>query len=209
MSGVSQATLTYWTWYSLEKNWDYAYLSVSTDGGRTWQIVQTPSGTDYNPVNSNYGWGYTGNSGGGDRPQWIHESVDLSRYAGQKIKVQFNVINDLAVNLPGFAIDDVSVPQINYADDFESGGGGWQSGGFVRTNNFVPQHYVVQLVATGLDGHHTVSRLPLNDDNTASWDVPLSRLRDAVLIVSPMAVKTTEVAHFNWSAAEKSSATQK
>lgn len=203
LSGVSQATLTYWTWYSLEKNWDYAYLSVSTDGGRTWQIVQTPSGTDYNPVNSNYGWGYTGNSGGGDRPQWIHESVDLSRYAGQKIKVQFNVINDLAVNLPGFAIDDVSVPQINYADDFESGGGGWQSGGFVRTNNFVPQHYVVQLVATGLDGHHTVSRLPLNDDNTASWDVPLSRLRDAVLIVSPMAVKTTEVAHFNWSAAQK------
>ena len=209
LAGVDRATLSYWTWYSLEENWDYAYLSISTDGGRTWQIVETPSGTDYDPVNSNYGWGYTGNSGGGQTPQWIQETIDLSRYAGQKIHVQFNVVNDLAVNLPGFALDDVTVPEIGYVDDFERGDGGWHSGGFVRTNNFVPQRFIAQLVATQPDGRHTVTRLPFNDDNTARWDVPLSQLRDAVLIISPMAAKTTEVAHFNWSAAEKSAAAEK
>lgn len=202
LSGVDRATLSYWTWYSLEENWDYAYLSLSTDGGRTWQIVNTPSGTDYDPVNSNYGWGYTGNSGG-ESPQWIQETVDLSAYAGQKIQVQFNVVNDLAVNLPGLALDDVTVPEIGYVEDFESSDGGWQAGGFVRTNNFVPQRFIAQLVATQPDGSHTVTRLPLNDDNTARWNVPLSQLRSAVLIISPMAAKTTEVAHFNWSAAEK------
>ena len=203
LSGVKQATLKYWTWYALEEDWDYAYLTVSADGGQRWQIIHAPATTDSNPVNANYGWGYTGNSGGGDQPQWLQETVDLSQYAGQKILVRFEVINDLAVNLPGLAIDDVSVSEINYTDDFESGEGGWQSAGWLRTNNFVPQGYVVQLVSFGQDGTTTVSRLPLNADNTARWSVPLSQLRRARLIVSAMAPKTTEIADFNWSAEEK------
>jgi immune inhibitor A len=203
LSNVKQATLKYWTWYALEKDWDYAYLTVSDDGGQRWHIIRTPSSTDSNPVNSNYGWGYTGKSGGGDQPVWIQESVDLSQYAGKKILVRFEVINDLAVNLPGLAIDDVSVPEINYADDFESGDGGWQSAGWLHTNNFVPQSYVAQLISFGQDGTPSVSRLPINADNTARWSVPLSQLRSARLIVSAMAPKTTEIAGFNWSAEEK------
>ncbi|MBP7686610.1 MAG: immune inhibitor A [Thermoflexales bacterium] len=203
LSGVSQITLKYWAWYALEKDWDYAYLSVSEDGGQRWQIIQAPSTTDSDPVNANYGWGYTGNSGGGEQPTWIEETVDLSSYAGKKVLVRFEVINDLAVNLPGLAIDDVRVPEINYADDFETGDGGWQSGGWLRTNNFVPQSYVVQLISFGQDGTTSVSRLPINADNTARWTVPLSRLRRAVVVVSAMALRTTEVAGFNWSAEEK------
>lgn len=203
LSGVTKATLKYWAWYALEKDWDYAYLTISADGGQRWQIIQAPSTTDSDPVNANYGWGYTGNSGGGDQPTWIEETVDLSQYAGQKILVRFEVINDLAVNLPGLAIDDVSVPEINYADDFEKGEGGWQSGGWLHTNNFVPQSYVVQLISFGQDGTTTVSRLPVNADNTARWSVPLSQLRRAVLVVSAMALRTTEVAGYNWSAEEK------
>lgn len=202
LSGVSRATLKYWTWYALEKDWDYAYLTVSDDGGQRWQIIQAPSTTDSDPVNANYGWGYTGNSGG-DQPVWIEETVDLSQYAGKKILVRFEVINDLAVNLPGMAIDDVSVPEINYADDFEAGEGGWQSGGWLHTNNFVPQSYVVQLVSFSQAGTTTVSPLPVNADNTARWSVPLSQLRRAVVVVSAMAPRTTEVAGYNWSAEEK------
>ena len=119
LSDVKNATLKYWTWYDLEKDWDYAYLSVSEDGGQTWKLVKAPSMTDSNPTNANYGWGYTDKSGGGDRAEWIQESVDLSPYAGKKIVVAFDVINDLAVNRPGFAIDDVEVPELNYQTDFE------------------------------------------------------------------------------------------
>ena len=203
LSSVTKATLKYWAWYALEKDWDYAYLTVSDDGGQRWQIIRTPSATDSNPVNENYGWGYTGKSGGGEQPTWIQESVDLSQFAGKKILVRFEVINDLAVNLPGVAIDDVSVPEINYADDFEKGDGGWQSAGWLRTNNFVPQSYDVQLISFGQDGTTSVSRLPINADNTAHWSVPLSQLRRAVVVVSAMAPKTTEIAGFNWSAEEK------
>jgi immune inhibitor A len=203
LSNVKNATLKYWTWYDLEKDWDYAYLSVSEDGGKTWKLVKAPSMTDSNPTNANYGWGYTNKSGGGDRAEWIQETVDLSPYAGKKIIVAFDVINDLAVNRPGLAIDDVEVPEINYQTDFEQDNGGWQSAGWIRTNNFVPQRYVAQLVSFGKDGQTSVAQLPVNGDNTAKWDIPLSQLEKAMVVVSPMASKTTEVARYSWSAQEK------
>jgi hypothetical protein len=203
LSGVKNATLKYWTWYDLEKDWDYAYVSVSEDGGQTWQLVKAPSMTDSNPVNSNYGWGYTGKSGGSDRAEWIQESIDLTPYAGKKVIVAFDVINDLAVNRPALALDDMEVPEIAYRTDFEQDDGGWQPAGWIRTNNFVPQKYIVQLVSFGKDGKLDVSRLPVNDDNTARWDIPLSQLEKAIVVVSPMASKTTEVARYSWTAQEK------
>ncbi len=203
LSSVKNATLNYWTWYDLEENWDYGYVSVSADGGQTWQLLHAPTMTNTNPVNANYGWGYTGKSGGGDRAEWIQESIDLTPFAGRKILVAFDVINDQGVNRPGMAVDDVSVPEINYHADFEQDDGGWQPAGWVRTNNFVPQNYIVQLVSFAPNGQPTVSRLPVNEDNTAHWDIPLSQLQKAIIVVSPMASWTTEVARYNWSAQEK------
>ncbi len=206
LSNVKSATLKYWAWYSLEKDWDYGYVDVSTDGGKTWKILKTPSGTDTNPNNNNYGWGYTSSSGTGGtnaKPQWIQESVDLSEYAGKKIVIGFEVVNDLAVNLPGLAIDDVAIPEINYTADFEKDDGGWQPTGWVRTNNFVPQTFILQLVSFGQDGISSVARLPLKDDNTGQWDVPLSTLKQAVIVISPTALKSSEPALFQWSITEK------
>ena len=203
LSTVQNATLKYWTWYDLEEDWDYAYVSVSEDGGQTWKLLKAPSMTDSNPTNANYGWGYTGKSGGGDRAEWIQESIDLTPYAGKKISIAFDVINDLAVNRPALALDDVEVPEIGYRTDFEQDDGGWQTAGWIRTNNFVPQQYVVQLVSFGKDGQTEIARLPVNDDNTAQWTIPLSQLEKAIVVVSPMASKTTEVAHYSWIAQEK------
>lgn len=204
LSSVKQATLNYWTWYDLEKDWDYAYVSVSEDGGQTWKLLQAPSMTDSDPTNANYGWGYTGKSGGGeDRAEWIQESIDLTPYAGKKISIAFDVINDLAVNRPALALDDVEVPEINYQTDFEQDEGGWQPAGWIRTNNFVPQRYVVQLISFSKDGQIEVSHLAVNEDNTAQWDIPLSQLEKAIIVVSPMASKSTEVARYSWTMSEK------
>jgi hypothetical protein len=203
LSNVKNATLKYWAWYDIEENFDYAYVSVSQDGGQTWQLARAPSMTGSNPSNNGYGWGYTGKSGRGDQAQWIQESIDLTPYVGKNIIVAFDVINDLSVNRPGLALDDVEVPEINYHTDFEQDDGGWQAAGWIRTDNFVPQKYVVQLVSFGQDGQVKVSRLPVNDDNTAHWDVPLSQLGKAIVVVSPMASKTTEVARYRWAAQQK------
>ncbi|NIQ55871.1 MAG: hypothetical protein GWN71_21630, partial [Gammaproteobacteria bacterium] len=63
LSGVEQATLTYWAWYDIEPGYDYATVEVSTDGGERWQTLSTTAGTDADPHGNNPGWGYTGRSG--------------------------------------------------------------------------------------------------------------------------------------------------
>jgi len=196
LTGQPAATLTFWTWFDLEKDWDYAYVEASTDGGQTWKILKTPGGTDTNPNGNSYGWAYTGKSGGKNEAEWVEQSVDLKEVAGKKIMLRFEVINDDAFNLPGMALQDIRIPEINYAYNADSGDGGWQAQGFIRTNNLEPERYSIQLVSTGSDGTTQVKRLPLADDQTGHWDVPLSQLKNAVLVLSALARTTTEPAPY-------------
>src|SRR5258708_15986989 len=130
LTGLTKATLNYHTWFELEKDFDFAYVEASADGGSTWTMLKTPAGTDRNTTGSNYGWGYTGYSGGGDAGQWLNESVDLSAYAGKKIQLRFEYITDQAVTLPGIMVDDISVPELKYPTYFQKDDGGWKSEGF-------------------------------------------------------------------------------
>jgi hypothetical protein len=52
------------------------------------------------------------------------------------------------------------------------------------------------LIRFGLDGRTTVERLTLADDQTGRWDVPLSQLKNAVLVISALARTTTEPAPY-------------
>jgi hypothetical protein len=192
LTGLSQATLRFWTWYDIEVDWDYGYVMASGDDGATWQILRGPSSTDTNPNGNSYGWGYTGHSGGG--PSWIEEQIDLSAYAGQQVLVRFEYITDDALNSPGWAIDDIAIPELDYQDDVEGGDGGWLAEGFIRTNNFVPQGYLVQLISFGPET--TVQRLPLGEDQSARWSLVLADADHGVLLVSALAPVTTEPANY-------------
>ena len=196
LTGQSAATLTFWTWFDIEKDWDYAYVEASTDGGKTWKLLKTPGGTETNPNGNSYGWAYTGKSGGKQQAEWIEQSVDLKEVTGKKILLRFEVITDDALNLPGMALQDIHIPEINYAYNADSGDDGWQAQGFIRTNNLEPEKYSVQLISTGSDGKTQVKRLPLADDQTGHWDVPLSQLKSAVLVLSALARTTTEPAPY-------------
>lgn len=138
--------LSYWVWYDIEEGWDYLYLVISSDGGETWEILETPSGTDEDRSGASYGWAYTGLSGSGDDPQWIEESVDLSDYAGTEILIRFEYITDAAVNGDGLLLDDVRIGSVGYDEDFEEHDGGWDGRGFVRLYNRLPQTYSLILV---------------------------------------------------------------
>ena len=191
------ATLQFWTWFDVEKDWDYFYVEASADGGKTWKILKTPDSTDSNPNGNSYGWALTGKSGGNaDTAEWVEESVDLSEFAGKKISVRFEYITDDALNLPGVALQDIRIPEINYAYNADSGDGGWQSQGFVRTNDLEPEKYSVQLISFAADGTTQIQRLPLADDQTGQWNVPLSQLKNAVLVLSALARTTTEPAPY-------------
>lgn len=87
LTGVSTAHLSWWEWYDLENNYDFAEVYVSTDGSE-WErlLVYTGSGTE-----------------------WRRRILDLSAYAGQRLLVMFNLRTDYSVTRQGWYIDDVAL----------------------------------------------------------------------------------------------------
>lgn len=195
LRGVPRATLRYRIWYDLEEGWDYAYVSVSTDGGQRWTMLRTPSGTDANPNHNNLGWGYTGVSGGGERPRWITETVDLTPYAGQVIRLRFEVVTDDAVNRPGVALDAIEIPEIGLRDGAEEEAG-WEAEGWARVAPEVPVRFALQVLRLRRDGEARVERLPLRPDGTGEGLVEAGPDRRVVLAISALARFTTEPAPY-------------
>jgi hypothetical protein len=171
----------YWTWYDIEEDWDYVYLVASADGGENWEIIRTPSSTDTDPSGNSYGWAYTGYSGGGNEPVWIQESVDLSRFAGQEVILQFEYITDAAVNGEGLLLDDLSIAAIGYSEDFEQDEGGWDLAGWVRLYNSIPQTYIVVLVEHGSE--IVVREIELDDARHAEVPIEFSSDMDEVTLI--------------------------
>jgi len=190
--------LNYWTWFDLEKGYDYLYLEASLDG-KTWEILNTPSGTDSNPAGNSYGWGYTGLSGGSSNSaQWIQQSVDLSKYAGKKVMLRFEYVTDAGVTGSGFLLDDVSIPQTGYFADFETGNVGWEGDGFVRIQNFLPQTFRVDLITLG--STTTVQPLSLSATNTIEVPVKIGEdTNEVILVVSGTTRFTREKAIYTYS----------
>ncbi|HDQ72227.1 MAG TPA: hypothetical protein ENN19_09035 [Chloroflexi bacterium] len=197
LSDTDQATLEFWTWYDIEEDWDYAYVEISADDGKTWEILKTPSGTGTNPNGNSFGWAYTGRSGGGGTAEWIQEQIDISSYAGQEVLIRFEYITDDAVNRPGFVLDDVSIPEIDYFSDFEQDEDGWEPAGFIRHANVLPQRWLVQQILFGPET--SVQRLELEEDQTGSWTIPLDNdTNRAIITISGLAPVTTEIGSYSY-----------
>lgn len=193
LSGVSSATLDFWTWYYIEDLWDYAYFTVSTDGGATWTPLATGRTTSEDPHGNAYGPGYTGQSGG-----WVQESVDLTPYAGQEILLRFEYITDDAVTQPGLILDDISIPEIGFSDDVENGDNGWVSEGWLRMDNILPQYFLVQVVQPGNPESPVTRLLTEGDAPQGEWTITVGGdLGDAVLVVAGLTPVTTESAAYS------------
>lgn len=93
--------LRFWTWYSIETNWDYAYVQLSTDGGNSFVNLEGNITTDYNPHGGNRGNGITGNSGG-----WVFAEFPLDDYAGQSALLAMRYITDGWTTYEGFYADE-------------------------------------------------------------------------------------------------------
>jgi len=205
LTSVKNATLTFWTWYDIEPDFDYAYVEASTDG-QHWKTLPGQNTTNTDPNGANYGNGYTGKSGTADKKapaKWIQEKIDLSEYVGKKVQVRFEYLTDAAVTHAGFFVDDVAVPEINYRDDVEQGAGSWQAKGFIRHANVLPQQWLVQLITVGKT-ETTVEKLPLANDQTGQWTVHLGTDVDhAVLTISGLTPVTTEPAQYWFAVTQK------
>lgn len=193
---TSPISIKYWTWYDLEEGYDYVYVSASVDGEH-WQILTTPSGTGLNPTGSNFSWGYNGRSGGGETPQWIEETVDLSQFAGEVVQLRFDYVTDAAVNGEGFLIDDISIPQAGYYTDFELDTSGWETIGWVRIDNILPQTFQLALIKYGDE----ISVEYINVNSDLSVEIPLDfgdEIDEVVLVVTATTRYTRQPAAYEF-----------
>jgi immune inhibitor A len=194
LRGATAPKLSYWTWYEIEKDYDYAYVAVATDGAARWTTLAAPATTRDDPNGSNLGNGYTDNSGGGRTPAWIQQEVDLTPYAGKEIQLRFEYVTDGALNLHGMAIDDIVITGL-LSDDAESDNG-WKAEGFVRSTNLVAQRFAVQLLRFTASGTSVERRTV--DAGTLDLDVDTSAdRRPPLLAVTGFAVRTTQPVPFS------------
>lgn len=194
LTAVSEATLNFWTWYELEDGYDFAYVRVSADGGQSWEILEPLF-----PRTGDYGPGFSGKSANqrNEEGGWVPQTISLSDYAGQAVLLQFLVLTDPAVAEAGFAIDDITIPEIGYNDPAEEQGG-WTAAGFVHTSTNLPQQWVVQLVQYAPEP--SVDILPLNSLSQGQWAVEIPD--SATLVISPMTPFTTKPADY-WLSIER------
>jgi len=203
---ATSAEVAFWSWYHIEEDWDYAYVTVGTTANGTipdnladpaisWEILRdsTLGCTTHNPNSGNLGCGITGRSNG-----WEQLSADLSPFVGQQVALRFEYVTDAAVNQSGFAVDDVEIVvdgETVLLDDSEADDDGWISEGFIRHANVLAQQWVVQLVVYGDETQ--VTRLLFGDHASGAWTIPLGPgTPRAVLTVSAMAPVTTELATY-------------
>jgi bacillopeptidase F (M6 metalloprotease family) len=202
LSAVQRATLQFSAWYELELNFDYAFVSVSIDGGTTWTPLKGSTTTDADPQGHNYGNGFTGISGApgvennqGTRGQWIEEQVDLTPYAGKQILLRFWVVNDDEFNTPGLLIDNIRIPELSYADGAEQGDRDWQAQGFVRVSGELPQTWALRLIRAN-GGATSVEQVPADAQGRAT--VTLAEGERGTLAVIGTTRFTTEPADYSY-----------
>ena len=194
LSEVDEATLEFWMWHNIEEDWDYAYASISTDGGTRWTTLDGDHTTREDPLGANYGAGLTGNSGGGKSAEWVKERMDLSDYTGEEsVLLRFEYITDDGVNLGGILIDDIAIPELAFTDDAETGGD-WRADGFRRIDNTLPQGFILQVIDFAADGSVSVSRQPHGSFSIEGFGEILDY---AVLVIAPTTYTTYQPATYS------------
>lgn len=173
LSGLSGASLVFSTWYDLEPNFDFAYLSASTDGGETWELLMPDHGLvgAYGPA-----WGGRSSEAADHTDGWVQETIDLNAYAGHPLLLRFDVVTDFEKFGRGFALSGLNVTQLEDQPE-------WQPNGFVESGYLLPQRWGLRLIQEG----ETPEVIPLVPDelNRVQAAVNLGP-EGGVLVVMPL-----------------------
>ena len=181
-------------WWNIEPDYDYGYVLASRDGQK-WQMLVGERMTAENPSGNNLGIGYSGNSTNtGGEPAWVIETFDLSPYGGEKIWLRFEYVTDDAANGSGWLVDDIAIAAIGYTTDFESDLSGWESEGWLLTDNLLTQRWILQRMV--LDDEQLVSVEPIPVDERGVATFTTTATEQAILVVSALAPVTTEAANY-------------
>jgi immune inhibitor A len=180
LQGLDEATLEFSVWYDLEELYDFAYVTISTDEGISWDILEPRHASlgEFGPA-----FGGRSRAELNDDDGWLRESIDLTPFTGKTAILRFEVLTDLAINSGGFAIDRISIPELDFVMDPDTHSDMWSADGFVETGRLLPQSWKVILIQEG--DNFEVTPLALNELNRGQWTVDLDE-DGGVLVIAAL-----------------------
>ncbi len=104
LAGISNPRLEFFARWANQAASDYVRLQISTNNGSTWTALAGRFTTSVGGQPA-----YTGNMG-----TWGWESISLAPYAGQQIKLRFNLVTNSSLRGDGFYFDEMRV--VEYRD---------------------------------------------------------------------------------------------
>jgi len=173
LTGTASPVFSFASYWSIEEDWDYGYVEVSTNGGTNWATLPDVGGVfrNTNPNGTNQGWGLTGEGEG-------TLSFDLSSYAGQQIILRLRYSTDIGVYGQGWWADDFSLMDgatSLFSDDVEAGADGWTADGwsFVPQSQSYPLYYLAEWRNnSGFDqGLKYPYQTVYSNEDTNEWEV--------------------------------------
>jgi hypothetical protein len=180
------ATLTFWSNYDIEEDWDYGYVEVhdqTTDDWYTLPGINTVTTLTYNYGVDNpncpddyepttYFDAGTWNAFTGSSGEYYQELMDLTPFAGHDIQLHFTYWTDPYTLGRGWYIDDIEIPELGFFDNVESGADGWTANaGWYITTGVIENDFKVNFIETiniankkgEIRTIHNISPMKLND----------------------------------------------
>ena len=163
----NKPTVSFKTKWNTEEGWDFGFVQVSTDGGRTYQSLKNGDTTSVAdpraiPIVKDNLPGFNGNSKG-----WRRETFNLAQYAGKTILLSFRYVTDRGVDLPGWWIDDIKMGGKLISRGLSLSE--WRSATQVRPKKV--EGFTVQLVAyNDAHGQAWIAKVPLDAGFAGSLD---------------------------------------
>jgi hypothetical protein len=176
---------------TFQANWDIkrfsgqANILVSSDDGKRWKGLKTPDMHACRIVDSDC---FNGQSQG-----WLPQTVDLSDYAGKKIRIRFEYVTLGGPQSGGLFLDDIAIPEIGYHDDAEKLDSGWERQGFMRVQSEIPQKWAVSAITRDATPRVLPVKLNANNKGTLTFSTPEE---GAVIAVAAFAPFVEANAHY-------------
>ena len=152
--------------YSIEDGYDYYYLLLTDTQGKVTRLSPSTV-TEADPAGQNLGSGTTGRSSG-----TVHESIDLSSWAGEQIRLTFVYLTDTAGLDDGLLLDNFRIEAIGFTDNAETNDGGWKAEGFSRISASVPQRFSLVILHPQNDGTSITEFASFDGGKAFSIDCP-------------------------------------
>ncbi|MFC4076811.1 immune inhibitor A domain-containing protein [Salinithrix halophila] len=93
LTGASKASLSFDSWRQIETGYDYLYVQVIDEATNEKKELKA----------------YDDDTNG----KWVKEELDLSEFAGKKIKLEFQYVTDGGLTLDGFYVDNIVISSDN------------------------------------------------------------------------------------------------